>query len=199
MLDRVAIEQVLLRERFGRETHDFDTEQACFTPDAFIEASWFKGSAKDFVDQGRKQVANARGSSRLISFDSLSPVVIWVNGDRAIAEGSTAVHQVLPIQGIEAHMTSFTRIMSRLQRIDGEWLIAAKHAVYIRDVLEPMNPKEVPEIDTEKLKQYRPSYRHLSYVLSLAGIPLRDDLPGVDRPEAVTALRVSEREWLAQG
>ena len=71
--------------------------------------------------------------------------------------------------------------------------------MYIRDLLAACNPAEVPQIDVEKLKTYRPSYRHLSYILEAGGRPLRNDLPGVDRPEEVVRLRATERAWLQDG
>ena len=93
-------------------------------------------------------------------------------------------------------MTSFTRLLCRARKSGGEWRIAALQAIYIRDQLEPCNPAEVPTIDLVKLNQHRASYRHLSYALEASGRPLRDDLPGVDGPEQVAALRAADRRWL---
>lgn len=191
LLDRFAVSEVLMRERLARESHDFDEEGACFLPDATIEVSWFRGSAADFVDAGRKASAAGRGAA--VYFDSMSPPVVKTKGDRAIADAACAIHSFLPLDGIEASMTSYTRLLWRVRRI------AALRAVYIRDLLQPCNPVRIPRIDERKLEGFRPSYRHLSYILEASGRPLRDDLPGVDRPETISALRASDRDWLAQG
>jgi len=197
VLDRYAVSEVLMRERLAREIGDFDEEDACFLPDATVEVSWFKGSAADFVDAGRK--AAAAGRRAAVYFDSMSPAVVKVNGDRAIADASCAVHSFLPLGGVEAAMTSYTRLLYRVRRVDGEWRIAALRGIYIRDELQACNPVQIPEIDEQKLNGFRPSYRHLSYILEAQGRPLRDDLPGVDRPETVAALRAADRDWLAGG
>ncbi|MGE4431157.1 MAG: nuclear transport factor 2 family protein [Sphingobium sp.] len=198
VLDRFAISEVLMRERLARETHDFDEEDACFFPDATIEVSWFKGRAADFVDAGRKASAAGRQAAA-VYFDSMSPPVVRVNGDRGIADASCAIHSFVPLDGVEASMTSFTRLLWRLRRSEGEWRIAAMRGVYIRDQLQSCNPVQIPPVDEGKLDGFRRSYRHLSYVLEASGRPLRDDLPGVDRPETVAALRAADREWLLQG
>lgn len=103
---------------------------------------------------------------------------------------------LLPLDGVQASMTSFTRLLSRARKSEGKWRIAGLQAVYIRDQLEPCNPAEVPKTDLAKLNQHRLSYRHLSHALKASHRPLRDNLPGVDRPRMVSALRVADRKWL---
>ena len=190
-----AISQLLLRERLSRELHDYDEEEACYYPDAPVEVSWFKGTAAEFVDAGRKSSA-AGDNVDSAYFDSLGPASILVQNDRAIADSACAIHTFLPLDGVQASMTSFTRLLSRVRKTEGKWRIAGLQAVYIRDQLEPCNPAEVPKIDLAKLNQHRLSYRHLSYALEANGRPLRDDLPGVDRPQMVSALRAADRKWL---
>ena len=194
LLDRVAVADVIMRERLARETKNSAEEAACFHPDAIIEVSWFKGSAADFVEAGERNPA-----TDTINFDSMSPAVISVKNDRAIADTACAVHTFSRLDGVEVSTTSYTRLLWRTKRLKGEWLISGLRGIYIRDTLVPCNPTQVPKLDEEKLSQFRPSYRHLSYVLAAGGRPVRDDLPGVDQPETVAALRAGERKWLEQG
>ena len=195
LLSAFAVSQLLLRERLARELHNYDEEEACYYPDAPVEVSWFKGTAADFVDSGRKTSA-AGDNIDSAYFDSLGPAAIVVHNDRAIADSACAIHTFLPLDGVQASMTSFTRLLSRARKSHGKWRIAGLQAIYIRDQLEPCNPAEVPKIDLAKLNRYRLSYRHLSYALEANNRPLRDDLPGVDRPQMVSALRAADREWL---
>jgi hypothetical protein len=198
LLDAFAVSQVLLRERLARETHNYNEEEACFYPDAAVEVSWFKGTAAEFVNSGRMSGASGY-SDKSVYFDSMGPASISVHEDRAIADSACAIHTFLPLEGVEASMTSYTRLLCRAQKADGEWRIAGLRAIYIRDQLESCNPAEIPKIDLDKLKLYRPSYRHLSYVLQANGRPMRSDLPGVDQPDVVIALRAAERGWLYRG
>jgi hypothetical protein len=195
LLDAFAVSQVLLRERLARETHNYDEAEACFYPDADVEVSWFKGTATEFVDAARTS-GTAGNKSQTVNFDSLGPACVSVHKDRAIADSACALHTFLPLDGVETSLTSYCRLLCRVQKSGGEWRIAALRAIYIRDQLVPCHPAEIPKIDLEKLKQYRPSYRHLSYVLQAGGRPMHNDLPGVDQPEVVAALRAGDRQWL---
>jgi len=117
---------------------------------------------------------------------------------QAIAETSCAVHTVLKLDGVDVINTSYTRLLWRTQKIDDRWLISGLRGIYIRDTLAPCGPNQDLKIDEKKLAGFRESYRYLSYVLAAGGRPARDDLPGVDRPKAVEALRATERRWLEQ-
>ena len=192
-LDRIAISDVIMLERWSRETHNPDVAASCFLSDARIEVSWFKGTASEFVESGRK-----RPPPDTVNFDSMSPPVIWVREGRAIAEASCAVHTVLKLDGIDVINISYTRLLWRTQRVDGKWLIAGLRGIYIRDTLASCGPNQDVKVDEQRLAGFRPSYRYLSYVLAAGGRPASDDLAGVDRPETVEALRKAERQWLEQ-
>lgn len=193
MLDRVAIGDVIMRERWARETKNAEVAAACFHPDAWVEVSWFKGTAAEFVESGKR-----KPPADTVNFDSMSPPVIWIRNDRAIADTACAVHTFLRLDGIEVSTISYTRLLWRAQVLNGQWLIAGLRGIYIRDTLEPSSPDLVLKLDEKKLDRYRPSYRHLSYVLEAGGRPAHDDLPGIDRPETVAALRAGESQWLEQ-
>ena len=49
------------------------------------------------------------------------------------------------------------------------------------------------------LKSYRSPYRFLMCNLTNLGVPVRDDLPGIDQPDVVAAMRASEVAWLKAG
>ena len=192
--DSSAVTDVILRERLARETHNAADEAACFHPDAIVEVSWFKGSAAKFIEAGKNNP-----DTETVHFDSMSPGVVWLKNDRAISDTACAVHTFSLLDGIEVSTTSYTRLLWRVQRSEGQWLIRGLRGIYIRDTLIPRDPTKVPKLDEEKLRGFRPSYRFLSYILTANGAPAHNDLPGVDQPEVVAALRAAEREWLEQG
>lgn len=128
----------------------------------------------------------------------MSPPVIWVRNGRAIAETSCAVHTVLALDGVDVINIGYTRLLWRLQNIGGRWLISGLRGIYIRDTLAACGPNRDVKVDERKLAGFWVSYRYLSYVLAASGRAARDDLPGVDRPETVDALRAAERRWMEQ-
>ena len=199
LLDQIAVTQLIARERLAHEAHDYDIEASCFHPDAVVDVSWYSGSAAAFVDAGRKAAARGRASTNLKAtyFDSLSQPSVWIDGDRAIAEASCAVHTFSTLDGVDVHVTAYTRLLWRVVKQRGVWLILGLRGLYLRDTMQPVDPTKTVTIDEERLARYRPSYRFISYLTVAGGGPIRDDRAGVDRPETVTALRSAERRWLA--
>ena len=199
LLDQFAVTQLIARERLSHEAHDYDVEAACFHPEAIVDVSWYSGSAMQFVETGRKAAAKGRASTSLRAtyFDSLSPPVVSVNGDRAIAEASTAVHSFAMLDSIEVHVTAYTRLLWRVVKHEGGWLIMGLRGLYLRDTMQPVDPTQTITIDENKLAEFRPSYRYISYLTVANGGPIRNDRAGVDRPETVLALRAADRRWLA--
>ena len=199
LLDQFAVTQVIARERLAHEAHDYDVEAACFHPDAIVDVSWYSGSATQFVDAGRKAAARGLASTafKATYFDSLSPPVVWLNGDRAIAEASTAVHSFAALDSVEVHVTAYTRLLWRVVKQHGDWLILGLRGLYLRDTMQPADPTQTIAIDQKKLAEFRPSYRYISYLTVSNGGPIRNDRAGVDRPETVAALRTAARRWLA--
>jgi hypothetical protein len=51
-------------------------------------------------------------------------------------------------------------------------------------------------LDPERLARFPEGYRHLAYLQSLIGYPVKTDMPGLTGPE-VEALYVRCRSWLA--
>ena len=193
-LDRIAITDLIMRERVARETGNWAQEAACYDPNATIAVSWFKGSGAEFVEAARKP-----RSALDFNFDSMSPAVITIKSKRAIADTACAVHESSVLHDVEVIMTSYTRLLWRVQLLHGKWLIVGLRGIYVRDQLVPSNPDRVPKLDESRLALYRPSYRYLSYMLASRGAVPLDNLPGVDRPETVAALRAGELKWLARG
>ena len=192
--DSSAVTDVILRERLARETHNWTDEADCFHANAFVEVSWFKGSAANFIEAGKNSLG-----TEAVHFDSMSPGVVWLKNERAISDTACAVHTFSRLDDIEVSTTSYTRLLWRVQRFEGQWLICGLRGIYIRDTLIPRDPTKVPKLDEEKLRGFRPSYRFLSYILTANGAPAHNDLPGVDQPKVVATLRATEREWLERG
>jgi hypothetical protein len=193
-LDRSAIAELIQRERSARDAGRWDVMAACFHPEAKIDVSWFNGGAADFV-AATKRVAEA---GKTLSLHRLSPAVVTLNGDRALAETDAEMLGFSTLDGVEVCGVHQVRLLWRAQTLDERWMIAGLHCVYVRGLLLACNPARLPIIDEAVLAQFRPSYRYLSYVLTKNGMPPRDDLPGVDRPESIIALRAAETAWLSQ-
>ena len=80
--------------------------------------------------------------------------------NRAIAETSCAVHTTLKLEGCEVLNISYTRLLWRVERLNGQWLIAGLRGIYIRDTLQTSGPNLELKIDEKKFASFRISYRY---------------------------------------
>ena len=201
-LDRLAISELILRERTARDFARWSEMASYYHPESLVEVSWFKGSGAEFVDRTRQQYERTRqkpDQADRLNFHELGAAVVTLNGDRALADMHCTLHGFSPFDGVQCTMTGFTRLWWRAQRLDGRWLLAGLRCVYLRDMLTPVDPSQAPKLDEAELASYRPSYRFVCYNLVRQGITPQQDLPGIDQPEGVAELLRKEEEWLRQG
>ena len=80
---------------------------------------------------------------------------------------------------------------SKVAKLDGD---SAK--LYdVQDISCP-NTSETVELDQELLLAFPVGYRHLAYLQSKVGYPVKKDMPGLKGPE-VEALYATGADWLA--
>ncbi|GAA1914183.1 nuclear transport factor 2 family protein [Streptantibioticus ferralitis] len=192
MTDIVDITQLVLHERQGRDRSWWDQMRACFAPDATVRLSWFRGSGADFVTASQEMTG--RGE---VATHRLSPPVVHQHGDRAVVELPAAIEMRTVLDGTEVDLTSYARLLYRVERREGGWQIVSLDSVYERDVLTPALPGATLVVDHDAVAAFRRPYRLLAYTLTRRGYQIGDDLFGDDRPREVAALYDAAHTWLA--
>jgi len=190
--DVTQVTQIVLRERQARDRDWWDRMRECIHPDAQIRLSWFRGTGAQFVVESQKMSSRGQKATH-----RLSPPVVSVHGERAVVEISAGIEFRDIIGGVEADLTSYTRLVYRLEKASGNWQIMSLDPIYERDSLIPTVPGQIPQIDTTALAAVRAPYRFLGYYLVQNGYPLTDDLYGDDRPDEVEDLYRSSLAWAA--
>jgi SnoaL-like protein len=185
------VSQLVLRERQSRVRGLSAELLACFHEDATVETSWMRGSAQAFAAGGAERTAS---SGTIIN--RVGAPAVQVSGQRGFAELYSTTTRWIPVNGVEAVLTSFMRLLYRVEERQGAWKISAMSAVNEGDTLEPAVPGTDLGVDPAALAGLRHSYRFLAYTRSLDGIAVSQDLLGVDRPDEVKALYASVAEWL---
>ena len=191
--DITMITQCVLRERESRDTGMWDRMRDCFHPDSLVRLSWFTGTGPDFVE-GSIDMAR-RG---MLAKHRLSPVLVTLAGDRAIASLSAIIDIPTFIDDVELMLSAYSRFIYRVERRDGTWRIYGFDCIYIRDELTPTILGQTVAIDLGEMKSFRRSYRNLAYCLNLTGYRANPDLPGEDRPETVARLMQEVNDWLGE-
>lgn len=189
--DKTANAQLAQREREARDRGWWRQMRDCYHPDAVVRVSWFQGTATEFVDESERM-----GGHGNLARHRLAATTVYLGSDRAVVTAGATIESRSVIDGVEADLVSYTRLLYRTERRDEAWRIAGLDCVYERDTLTPALPGQRLPLAAEALASFRPSYRMLSYVLGRScEYSIDPDLPGDDRPDQVSALYEEAFIW----
>lgn len=196
MTDYEKIVSLVNWERQTRVRYLFSDLKNCYFDDATVTTSWSQGAAKNYINgsEGRKPdtehpILNRTGNP-----------IVHQNGKRAYVELPSTTTRWIKVNGKEAVLVSYMRLIYSVECRDGEeWKISDMCAINEGDTLNPVAAGEDLQIDHEELNQFRHAYRNLAYVRKLNGIHMSDDLLGIDRPEEVAKLYEKKDAWLNEG
>jgi hypothetical protein len=189
--DIVAITQLVVRERESRDLCFWDRMRDCFHEDAQVDISWFQGTGHEFVEASRGMAA--RG---LLAKHRLGPILVTLNGDRALATLSAIIDIPTDIEGKPFTLSAHCLLIYRVSRRNGEWRLSSFEVIYRRDEFIPAILGQTVQMPWEELATYRASYRNMCYSLRLRGYKPSNDLAGEDRPESVRAILLKVYGWL---
>lgn len=159
--------------------------------DTFPNVSRFEGDIDGFVAGSQKM---ARGGAANATH-TLCPVVVQVNGDKAVTESTGSINIRFNLEGLNYDCTSYTRFISRLQKVNGEWKLLTLHVIYDRDTITPVVPMSSPPAKFD-LTGHRPSYSCIGWLMARNGFQVSQELPGSDRPELTAQLMAEAWNWL---
>ena len=193
MDDITEITQLVLLERQGRDRGWWGQMAECFHPDSRVTLSWFDGPGSEFVARSQKM-----SESGLRILHRPSPPAVHLHGSKAVLELPLCVERRFLLKGVEADLSSFTRMLYQVERREAGWKILFMNAIYERDTLQPTIPGTTLDVDREKLAEFRPPYRFVAYDIYLSGRSMTADLYGDDQPERVQALYKAAFDWLGR-
>ncbi len=193
MSDYAAINNLIVAERMYRVSHRNEELAKCYAEDAQIHTSWQSGGVNTFVGQTSTEVVE-----ELPIVNRCGGALIYQNGDKAFVEYPTTTTRGVYVNGVEAVLTSYMRLLYRVEKRNGEWKITSMTSIDESDELAPTIPGQDLKINPEDVKDLRRSYRWLAYSRLNAGGTISQDLPGTDRPEEVKRIYDVEFDWLNQ-
>jgi hypothetical protein len=153
-------------------------------------ATWFQGSAADFVRVSREGFE--RGV-RILHF--LGGTSVEVVGDRAVSQAKMTITQRAEVDGVECDVVCTGRFYDFFERRD-RWGLVLRQPIYEQDRLSPLDPSAHLELDRGLLDSFPVGYRHLAYLQTRNGFAVKPDMPGLTGPE-VEALYASGTKWLS--
>lgn len=193
--DCEKISQLVTWERQSRVRHLYKELADCYFEDATVTTSWTKGSIADFLKGGNR----AEATPDEIILSRVGVPIIHQNKNRAYVELPATTIRWIKVNGEEAVLTSYMRLLYRVERKNNIWRISDLTSINEDDTLEPAVPGTDLHLDVNDLKNLRHSYRYLAYTRIKAGGTVSNDLLGIDRPADIQKIYSETEAWLKNG
>ena len=188
--DICAIQQLILRERLSRDLGLWEQMRDCYHDDSVVRLSWIDASGPEFVRRSKEMAGrNVKAGHRL------GPILVTLNGDRAIAQLGAVIDIPSKVRGIAVIFSSYAQFLFRAERRATVWRLSGFDVIYQRDEIHPVVPGQTAVIEPQELKKFRPSYHLLAFCVMSGGFPVRNDLAGIDRPDLVEKLTREVYAW----
>ena len=188
--DRREIRELIENWALWRDARDWARFRTVWHDDGVMNATWFQGSADEFIKVSRE--GYARGV-RALHF--LGGSTIDVSGMRAIAQTKMTITQRGPVEGVVCDVVCTGRFYDFLEKRAGRWGLVLRQPIYEIDRIDAVDPTQTPALDRKLLVSFPEGYRHLAYLQTRTGLKVKPDMPGRDGPE-VEALYARGARWL---
>jgi hypothetical protein len=190
---RTAIRDVVENWALWRDAGDWERFRGVWHDDGCMQATWFQGSATDFIDASRE--GWAKGVS-ILHF--LGGHTSDVRDHRAIAQTKMTISQRADVDGVRCDVVCTGRFYDFFERRNDRWAIVLRQPIYEKDRLDPLDPSAKLALDPSLLARFPEGYRHLAYLQTRIGYEVKRDMPGLKGPE-VEALYARGARWLQGG
>ena len=191
MNDKLEIRELVDNWIVWRDAGDWERFRTVWHDDGRMMATWFQGTADEFIDVSRQ--GRARGVSILhfqggTSIDLAAP--------RAIAQTKMTISQRALVHDVLCDVVCTGRFYDFIEKRQGRWGLVLRQPIYEKDRIDPVDPAVTLRLDRELLERFPQGYRHLAYLQTGIGYKVKPDMPGLSGAE-VEALYARGRGWLA--
>ncbi len=189
--DRQEIHQLLQNWVVWRDAGNWDRFRTVWHPDGRMMATWTQGTADEFI-----AMSKAAWSKGVNILHFLGGISVDLAGPRAVSQTKMTISQRADVEGVLCDVTCTGRFYDLLEKRSGRWGIVLRQPIYEKDRLDPVTPGAVPRLDSALLQSFPPGYRHLAYMQSRIGYPVKKNMPGLTGAET-EALYAQGAAWLA--
>lgn len=193
MMEKLAIREVVENWVLWRDAGDWDRFRTVWHDEGYMMATWFQGPAADFI---RVSIEGWNKGVSILHF--LGGTSIDVSGNRAIAQTKMTISQRARVEDHMVDVVCTGRFYDFFEKRGDRWAIVLRQPIYEKDRMDVIDPSASLQLDKSILDQFPEGYRHLAYLQTKIGYPVKKDMPGLKGPE-VEALYVRGKTWLAGG
>lgn len=193
-IDQLNITETINNWALWRDAGDWERFRTVWHSDGWMCATWFQGTASDFIEISRKGFEN--GVS-ILHF--LGGTTIDVQNHRAIAQTKMTINQRGLAHGELVDVVCTGRFYDFFEKrsIHGQdcWRVVRRQPIYEKDRMDSVDPSVLMKLNDEVLKGFPEGYRHLAYLQTELGFKVKRDMPGL-RGMVVESLYAQGRKWL---
>ena len=211
--DKLAIREVIENWALWRDAGDWERFATVWHDDGWMTATWFQGPASEFIRVSREGFE--KGVS-ILHF--LGGFTCDITGSRAVSQTKMTINQRATVDDVLVDVVCTGRFYDFLEKRvpvrlpasaeatagkkadttsdHGRWAIVRRQPIYEKDRMDPVDPAASLALDPDRLARFPEGYRHLAYLQSKIGFPVKNNLPGLRGP-AVQKLYDEGRAWLA--
>jgi hypothetical protein len=192
ILERLAIREVIDNWALWSDSGDWERFRTVWHDDGRMSATWFQGTAEEFVRARRKGWESGVSILHFLGGSSID-----VSGERAIAQTKMTISQRAPVHDVLCDVLCSGRFYDFFEKRVGRWAIVFRQPIYEKDRIDPVDPSAALELDAEILGRFPEGYRHLAYLQVVNGFHVEGEpRPGVKGP-AVEELYARGKKWMA--
>jgi len=188
--DRAAIRDLIESWALWRDAGEWERLRTVWHADGRMMATWFQGSADDFIAGSRDSFARGVRAQHVLGGMSID-----IAGARAVAQTKMMILHRAPIEGVVCDFTCVGRFYDFFEKRGGRWGMVLRQPIYEKDRLDPVDPTQTPKLDPKLLARFPEGYRHLAYLQTQHGFTVKPDMPAISGPE-LDALYAQGQAWL---
>src|SRR5947208_11721578 len=189
--DRLEIRDLVENWAVWRDAGDWDRFRTVWHDDGRMMATWFQGTADEFIRVSRE--GWARGVSILHFLGGMS---IEIAAGRGVAQTKMTISQRALVHEVLCDVVCTGRFYDFFEKRGGRWGLVLRQPIYEKDRLDPVDPAATLTLDPDLLARFPEGYRHLAYLQVRVGYPVKPDMPGLRGP-GVERLYQRGAAWLA--
>jgi SnoaL-like domain len=193
LLDRLTIKQLVDNWVVWRDAGDWDRFRTVWFDDGVMQATWTQGTADEFIAMSKAGWAKGVSILHFLGGNSID-----LNGDRAISQTKMTISQRAVVHDVLVDVVCTGRFYDFIERRNGRWGFVLRQPIYEKDRMDPVDPSATVKLDQDLLMSFPEGYRHLAYLQSQIGYPIKKDMPGL-KGEMVEKLYARGKQWLNGG
>jgi hypothetical protein len=191
LIERLKIRELIDSWVLWRDANMWDKFRTVWHPGGRMMATWTQGTFEEFIEMNKQGFLKG---VRILHFQG--PSSVEIQGERAIAFTKMIISQRAKVHDVLVDVNCTGRFCDFFENRDGRWGLVLRQPIYEKDRMDPVDPAANLELDPERLAKFPEGYRHLAYLQSLIGYPVKTDMPGLTGPE-VEALYARCQKWLS--